>query len=68
MSISHDPSIKGVPTNFELPIAELRLNAGASFITALVGKVMTMPGLNIKPNYRNIDIDIDEAGHIIGLD
>jgi len=66
MSISHDPSIKGVPTNFELPITELRLNAGAGFITALVGKVMTMPGLNIKPNYRNIDID--EAGNIIGLD
>ena len=66
MSISHDPSIKGVPTNFELPISELRLNAGAGFITALVGKVMTMPGLNIKPNYRNIDID--EAGNIIGLD
>ncbi|MFT7682910.1 MAG: formate--tetrahydrofolate ligase [Moritella dasanensis] len=66
MSISHDPSIKGVPDNFELPVTELRLNAGAGFITALVGKVMTMPGLNIKPNYRNIDID--DAGNIIGLD
>ncbi|MDX2319597.1 MAG: formate--tetrahydrofolate ligase [Moritella sp.] len=66
MSISHDPSIKGVPTDFDLPITELRLNAGAGFITALVGKVMTMPGLNIKPNYRNIDID--DAGNIIGLD
>lgn len=66
MSISHDPSIKGVPGNFELPVTELRLNAGAGFITALVGKVMTMPGLNIKPNYRNIDID--DAGNIIGLD
>lgn len=66
MSISHDPSIKGVPLNFTLPITELRLNAGAGFITALVGKVMTMPGLNIKPNYRNIDIG--DAGNIIGLD
>lgn len=66
MSISHDPSIKGVPDNFDLPITELRLNAGAGFITALVGKVMTMPGLNIKPNYRNIDID--DMGNIIGLD
>ena len=66
MSISHDPSIKGVPDNFELPITELKLNAGAGFITALVGKVMTMPGLNIKPNYRNIDID--DTGNISGLD
>ncbi|PKH07971.1 formate--tetrahydrofolate ligase [Moritella sp. Urea-trap-13] len=66
MSISHDPSIKGVPDNFDLPVSELRLNAGAGFITALVGKVMTMPGLNIKPNYHNIDID--DAGNIIGLD
>lgn len=66
MSISHDPSIKGVPDNFELPVTELRLNAGAGFITALVGQVMTMPGLNIKPNYRNIDID--DTGNIIGLD
>lgn len=66
MSISHDPSIKGIPGDFELPVTELRLNAGAGFITALAGKVMTMPGLNIKPNYLNIDID--DAGHIIGLD
>lgn len=66
MSISHDPSIKGIPGDFELPVTELRLNAGAGFITALTGKVMTMPGLNIKPNYLNIDID--DAGNIIGLD
>jgi formate--tetrahydrofolate ligase len=66
MSISHDPGIKGIPGDFELPVTELRLNAGAGFITALTGKVMTMPGLNIKPNYLNIDID--DAGNIIGLD
>ena len=66
MSISHDPSIKGIPTDFELPITELRLNAGAGFITALVGKVMTMPGLGITPSY--LKIDIDDNGEIIGLD
>lgn len=66
MSISHDPQIKGAPTGFTLPITELRLNAGAGFITALVGKVMTMPGLGIKPSYINIDIDAD--GNIVGLD
>ncbi|MCL1094116.1 formate--tetrahydrofolate ligase [Shewanella kaireitica] len=65
MSISHDANVKGVPHGFELPINELRLNAGAGFITALVGKVMTMPGLGVKPGYLNIDIDADDE--IIGL-
>ncbi|GIU40928.1 formate--tetrahydrofolate ligase [Shewanella sairae] len=65
MSISHDPDIKGIPTGFELPITELRLNAGAGFVTALVGQVMTMPGLGIKPGYLNIDINDD--GDIVGL-
>ncbi|WP_281212670.1 formate--tetrahydrofolate ligase [Shewanella insulae] len=65
MSVSHDPKLKGAPQGFELPIAELKLNAGAGFITALVGKVMTMPGLGIRPGYLNIDID--EQGEITGL-
>lgn len=65
MSISHDASLKGVPTGFELPVNELILNAGAGFITALVGKVMTMPGLGVRPGYLNIDIDDNDE--IIGL-
>ncbi|MBR9728039.1 formate--tetrahydrofolate ligase [Shewanella intestini] len=65
MSISHDPKLKGVPTGFEVPITQLKVNAGAGFITALVGKVMTMPGLGIKPGY--LDIDVDQNGEIVGL-
>lgn len=65
LSISHDPKLKGVPEGFELPISELKLNAGAGFITALVGKVMTMPGLGIRPGYLNIDINQDDE--IVGL-
>lgn len=65
LSISHDPKLKGVPKGFTLPIEELKLNAGAGFITAIVGKVMTMPGLGIKPGYLGIDIDIH--GNIQGL-
>ncbi|MBW8182771.1 formate--tetrahydrofolate ligase [Shewanella nanhaiensis] len=65
LSISHDPLLKGVPQGFELPIAQLKINAGAGFITALVGKVMTMPGLGIKPGYLNIDIN--ERDEIVGL-
>ena len=65
LSISHDPMQKGVPKGFVVPIRALSLNAGAGFITALVGNVMTMPGLGIKPGY--LQIDIDEDGEIIGL-
>jgi len=65
LSISHDPMLKGVPKGFIVPIRALSLNAGAGFITALVGNVMTMPGLGITPGY--LKIDIDEDGEIIGL-
>ena len=65
LSISHDPKVKGAPKGFKLPISELKLNAGAGFITALVGKVMTMPGLGVKPGYLNVDIN--ESGEIVGL-
>lgn len=65
LSISHDPMQKGVPKDFIVPIRALVLNAGAGFVTALVGNVMTMPGLGIKPGY--LKIDIDEAGEIVGL-
>ena len=51
LSISHDPSLKGVPKDFVVPVRELVLHAGAGFITALVGNVMTMPGLGLKPGY-----------------
>lgn len=65
LSISHDPKVKGAPSGFELPITELKLNAGAGFITALVGKVMTMPGLGVRPGYLNVDIN--DHGEIVGL-
>ncbi|WP_299790450.1 formate--tetrahydrofolate ligase [uncultured Shewanella sp.] len=65
LSISHEPKVKGVPTGFELPVTQLKVNAGAGFITALVGKVMTMPGLGIKPGYLNVDINEDDE--IVGL-
>ncbi|GEA61121.1 formate--tetrahydrofolate ligase [Vibrio comitans] len=65
MSISTDGSVKGAPTQFDVPIRELRLCAGAGFIYALCGNVMTMPGLPDKPAFMNLDID--EDGNITGL-
>ncbi|MGF1739104.1 formate--tetrahydrofolate ligase [Photobacterium satsumensis] len=65
LSISHDPSQKGAPSDFIVPVRELKLCAGAGFVYALCGNVMTMPGLPEKPAYLGLDIDAD--GNIIGL-
>ncbi len=65
LSITTDPSIKGAPSDFTLPIRELKLCAGAGFIYALCGDVMTMPGLSEKPAFMNLDID--QQGNITGL-
>ncbi|WP_117234083.1 formate--tetrahydrofolate ligase [Vibrio maerlii] len=65
MSISSDPSLKGAPAGFTVPVRELKLCAGAGFIYALCGNVMTMPGLPEKPAFMNLDID--ESGNIVGL-
>lgn len=64
-SISTDGNIKGAPTDFIVPIRELRLCAGAGFVYALCGNVMTMPGLPEKPAFMNLDIDSN--GNITGL-
>ncbi|UXI01968.1 formate--tetrahydrofolate ligase [Photobacterium sp. TY1-4] len=65
LSISHDPARKGAPQDFVLPVRELRLCAGAGFVTALCGNVMTMPGLPEKPAF--MALDLDEDGNITGL-
>ncbi len=65
LSITTDSSAKGAPVGFTVPIRELRLCAGAGFVYALSGSVMTMPGLPDKPAFMNLDLD--EDGNIIGL-
>jgi len=65
LSLSHDPSLKGRPTGFRVPIREVHLSAGAGFITPLLGEMRTMPGLPSHPAGENIDIDSD--GNIVGL-
>lgn len=64
-SLSDDPKKLGRPKNFDITINELRISAGAGFIVALTGDVMTMPGLPKKPASENMDVD--EKGNIIGL-
>ncbi|MEO5885650.1 MAG: formate--tetrahydrofolate ligase [Candidatus Limnocylindrales bacterium] len=64
-SLSHDASLKGRPSGFTVPIREIRLSAGAGFITPICGDMRTMPGLPSKPGGQNIDIDAE--GNVVGL-
>ncbi|WP_428908135.1 formate--tetrahydrofolate ligase [Niallia sp. Krafla_26] len=64
-SFSDDPSLLGAPTGFTLSVREIRVNAGAGFIVALTGSIMTMPGLPKVPAANGMDITDD--GEIIGL-
>ena len=64
-SLSHDPLLLGRPTGYRVPIRDVRLAAGAGFVTAYLGDMRTMPGLPTRPGGENIDID--EHGEVVGL-
>ncbi|MEL6233780.1 MAG: formate--tetrahydrofolate ligase [Pseudomonadota bacterium] len=64
-SFSTDPTLRGAPTGFDLPIREVRLSAGAGFIVAICGEIMTMPGLPRQP--ASEVIRLNEDGQIDGL-
>ena len=64
-SFSTDPNLKGAPDNHVVPIREVRLSAGAEFIVAICGKIMTLPGLPKLPAANNIGLD--ENGLVKGL-
>jgi formate--tetrahydrofolate ligase len=66
LSLSHDPALKGRPTGFTLPIKEVRLLAGAGFLTAVCSGMQLMPGLPKKPAGERIDLD-PNTGAIVGL-
>ena len=65
LSLSHDPTLKGAPTGFTVPVREVRASVGAGFIYPLIGTMSTMPGLATFPAFMKIDID--ENGEITGL-
>ena len=64
-SFSHDAGKLGAPSGFTLPIREFRLNAGAGFVVAILGNMMTMPGLPKRPAALNMDMDDD--GNQVGI-
>jgi formate--tetrahydrofolate ligase len=65
LSISSDPSLKGAPTGWTLPVREVRASVGAGFVYPICGEMRTMPGLGTNPAAARIDLD--ENGEIVGL-
>ena len=63
-SFSADPRMLGAPEGFDVPIREVRLSAGAGFVVAIAGDLMTMPGLPRAPSALGIDV---ADGRITGL-
>ncbi len=64
-SFSTDPNERGAPTGFDIPVREVRLSAGAGFVVAICGEIMTMPGLPRVPSAESIMLDGD--GNVQGL-
>ena len=64
-SISHDPKLINAPSGFTFPVRDVQLYAGAGFVVALAGDIMTMPGLPKAP--AALEIDVDDKGVISGL-
>lgn len=65
LSLSHDPTLKGRPTGWRLPIRDIRASVGAGFLYPLCGDMRTMPGLPKTP--AGDSIDLDENGNVVGL-
>ncbi len=65
LSLSHDPTLKGAPSGFALPIREVRASVGAGFIYPICGDMRTMPALPEHPAAERVDID--ESGNVVGL-
>lgn len=65
LSLSSDPTLRGAPTGWRLPVREVRASVGAGFIYPICGTMQTMPGLGSTP--AAMDIDIDDQGNIVGL-
>ncbi len=64
-SFSTDPNLRGAPTGHSVPVREVRLSAGAGFVVAVCGDIMTMPGLPRVPSAENIRLN--DAGEVEGL-
>jgi formyltetrahydrofolate synthetase len=66
LSLSHDPTLKGVPKGYTIPVRDVRASVGAGFLYPLLGEMRTMPGLPTRPVFYDVDLDL-ETGRVLGL-
>jgi formate--tetrahydrofolate ligase len=66
LSLSHDPTLKGRPRDFELPVEDIMVYRGAGLVVPMTGTVKLMPGTGSDPAFRRIDVDV-ETGRVRGL-
>ena len=66
LSLSHDPTLKGRPTDWELPIRDIMVYEGAGYVVPIAGDIKLMPGTGSDPAYRRIDVDI-KTGKVTGM-
>jgi formate--tetrahydrofolate ligase len=66
LSLTHDPTLKGVPKGWTLPIRDILLFSGAKFLCPMAGDIKLMPGTSSDPAYRKVDVDV-KTGSVQGL-
>jgi len=66
LSLSHDPTLKGVPKGWRLPVRDVLIYSGAKFLCPCAGTISLMPGTSSNPAFRRIDVDTD-TGKVSGL-
>jgi len=66
LSLTHDPTIKGVPTGWKLPVRDILLFSGAEFLCPMTGTISLMPGTSSLPAFKKVDVDTG-TGEVTGL-
>ncbi|MGE5239295.1 MAG: formate--tetrahydrofolate ligase [Chloroflexota bacterium] len=66
LSLTHDPTIKGVPKGWRLPIRDVLIYSGAKFLCPCAGTISLMPGTSSNPAFRRVDVDV-KTGKVSGL-
>jgi formate--tetrahydrofolate ligase len=66
LSLTHDPTIKGVPKGWILPVRDVLIFGGAGFLCPMTGAISLMPGTSSDPAYRRVDVDVN-TGKVMGL-
>ncbi|MDH3799545.1 MAG: formate--tetrahydrofolate ligase, partial [Desulfobacterales bacterium] len=66
LSLSHDPTIKGAPKGWTLPVRDVLIYSGAKFLCPCAGTISLMPGTGSNPAFRRVDVD-SKTGQVTGL-